>query len=256
MDQLALSERQKRILNALRSNKPTSLKELSQRVRISDSTLRRDLFPLVDSGLVTRQFGSVQLAYSPDVETPFVLRATINEEEKRRIARAAVDLIQEGDSIFISGGTTTRELAQLLPLRQRLTVITNALPVANAVVGKPGIKLVILGGEVRRDEQNMHGHLTLFGVDQLRAELLFYGIEAISLEHGLTHSHLIEVSTDRALIRACSRTIVLADNSKFGKVAPAVVAPLSQVHTIITGRGLAQAYVDRLREQQIQLILV
>jgi DeoR family transcriptional regulator of aga operon len=250
-----LSERQKRILQALRSDQLASLRELSERVQVSESTLRRDLQVLEEASLLERKFGKVQLAYASNAEIPFLLRATINEEEKRRIARAALDLVQNGETIFISGGSTTLEFARLLPGQRRLTVITNAIPVANALVGKRGVRLVVLGGEVRPDEQTMHGHLSLSGIEQLRADTLFYGIEAISLEHGLTHSQLVEVSTDRAFINACTRTILLADHTKFGKVAAAVVVPLSQVDVIVTGCDLAPEFVQGLRQLNVQVIL-
>jgi DeoR/GlpR family transcriptional regulator of sugar metabolism len=250
-----LTPRQKRVLQAVQSDPPVSIKELSPRVELSDSTLRRELQTLADMGLVIQQFGKVRLSFSSDSENPFLLRTGIQEDEKRRIAQAALDFVQNGDTIFISGGTTTLEFARLLPGQRRLTVITNALPVAYHLLGKRGIKLVILGGEVRQDEQTMHGHLTVYGIQQLRADKLFYGIEAISLEHGLTHSQLLEVSTDRALINACTQTIVLADHTKFGKVAPALVVAVSEVHVIITGSELSPELVEELSSLGVEVVL-
>ena len=250
-----VTSRQKRILQALQSGQPVSVKELSQEVALSESTLRRELQALVDVDLVSFQSGKVRPSFSPDRENPFLLRTTIQEDEKRRIARAALDFVQNGETIFISGGTTTLEFARLLPGQRRLTVITNALPVAYHLLGRRGVKLVILGGEVRQDEQTMHGHLTVYGIEQLRADKLFYGIEAISLDHGLTHSQLLEVSTDRALIRACTQTIVLADHTKFGRVAPAVVVPISEVGAIITGRELTTEAIQGLQAAGVQVIL-
>jgi len=250
-----LTPRQKRILQALQSGQPVSIKELSQVVALSESTLRRELQSLADLDLVIQQSGKVRPSFSPDSENPFLLRIAIHEDEKRRIAQAALDYVQNGDTIFISGGTTTLEFARLLPGPRRLTVITNALPVAYHLLGKRGIRLVLLGGEVRQDEQTMHGHLTVYGIQQLRADKLFYGIEAISLDQGLTHSQLLEVSTDRALINACTRTIVLADHTKFGKVAPALVVPVSEVSTIITGRELSPETIEGLGELGVQVVL-
>ena len=256
MQNFSLSKRQRHILQILRSKQPVSIRELSLCAQVSDSTLRRELQTLITIGLVIRQSGKVQMIYPSNVEHPFLLRTSLNDDEKRRIARRALDLVRNGETVFIAGGTTTLEFARLLPGQRRITVITNALPVANAVVGDRNIKLVLLGGEVRWDEQTMHGHLTLFGIEQLRADKLFYGIEAISLEHGLTHSQLVEVSTDRALINACTQNIVLADHTKFGKVASAVVVPVSQVHTMVTGRELALEFIEGLHFQNVQVILV
>jgi DeoR/GlpR family transcriptional regulator of sugar metabolism len=252
---LLLSSRQKQIIQALRPGDEILLSELAQRISISESTLRRELSALEEIDLVQRKSGKVRPAYSIDNEIPFLARTAINEDEKKRIAKAALDLVLNGETIFIAGGTTTLEFARLLPGRYQLIAVTNALPVANALIGRRGIKLVVLGGEVRREEQTMHGHLTIIGSQELRADKLFYGVEGFSLEHGITHSQLVEVSTDRALISACAETILLADHTKFGRVAPALVAPISQVHRIVTGRELESEYVSGLRASGIQVIL-
>ena len=115
--------------------------------------------------------------------------------------------------------------------------------------------LIALGGAVRPGEQTLHGHLTDWGVAQFRADKLIYGIEAISLQHGLTHSQIVEVSTDRALASAATQTIILADHTKFGKVAPALVMPLEKVHVIVTDRELAADIVESLCAKGIQVIL-
>jgi DeoR/GlpR family transcriptional regulator of sugar metabolism len=255
MSELFLTERQKKIVRALRPEQAIPLGEMALSIGISESTLRRELSVLVEEGLVERQSGKLLPGYSDATETPLVVRMTINADEKKRIAKAALDLVRNGETIFVPGGTTTLEFSRLLPGQRQLTVVTNALPVANILVNQRGIKLVVLGGEVRRSEQTMHGHLTISGTQELRADKLFYGVEAISLEHGITHSQLIEVSTDRALISASIETILLADHTKFGKVASALVAPLSQVHRIVTGRELDPEFVTGLQALGVQVIL-
>jgi DeoR/GlpR family transcriptional regulator of sugar metabolism len=255
MSDLSLTERQKKIIRALRPDQAIPVGELARSIGISESTLRRELAALVEDGLVERQSGKLLPGYSDASEIPLVVRTTINADEKKRIARAALELVRNGETIFLAGGTTTLAFARLLPGQRQLTVVTNALPVANVLVNQRGIKLVVLGGEVRRGEQTMHGHLTISGTQELRADKLFYGVEGISLEHGITHNQLIEVSTDRALISASIETILLADHTKFGKVASALVAPLSQVHRIVTGRELATEFIAGLQAQGIQVIL-
>ncbi len=255
MSDLSLTERQQKIVQALLTGQAIPLDELAQAMGISESTLRREVSALEEDGLVVRQSGKLLPAYSEASEIPLVIRTTINADEKKRIARAALELVRNGETIFVAGGTTTFEFARLLPGQRQLTVVTNALPVANVLVSQRGIKLVVLGGEVRRGEQTMHGHLTVYGSQELRADKLFYGVEGISLEHGITHSQLVEVSTDRALISACTETILLADHTKFGKVAPALVAPLSQVHRIVTGSELSPAFLTGLQNRGVQVIL-
>jgi DeoR/GlpR family transcriptional regulator of sugar metabolism len=221
---------------------------------LSQSTLRRELHQLVEEGLVKVNVGQVALATSSE-EMPFAFRKMLNIDVKQKIARAALDLIQNGETIFISGGTTTLELARLLPKQRRLTVITNALRVANLLADVPGIDLIVLGGAVRVGEQTMHGHLTEWGVHQFRADKLFYGVEAINIQHGVTHSQIVEVGTDRALASAATQVIVLADHTKFGKVAPAFVLALEKIHILVSDRNLSEEVLQSLKSKNVRVIL-
>ena len=242
------------LIRLIQENEPIAVNNLAQLAGLSQSTLRRELRQLVEDRLVKLNVGQVGLATSSE-EMPFAFRKMLNIDVKKRIARASLDLIQNGETIFIAGGTTTLELAKLLPRQRRLTVITNALRVANLLVDIPGIDLVVLGGAVRSGEQTMHGHLTEWGVDQFRADKLFYGSEAINLQHGITHSQIVEVSTDRALANAATQVIVLADHTKFGKVAPALVLPFEKVHIIVTDKDLPADSLEGLKATNVQVIL-
>jgi DeoR family fructose operon transcriptional repressor len=242
------------ILKLLQENEHLELDDFARRLQVSSSTLRRELNPIIETGYIRIRAGWVSLNLQIGAELPFALRELENEDEKQRIACKALDLIQNGETIFISGGTTTLALAKILPGR-RLTVITNSLRVADALVDQPGIELVILGGKVRFDERTMHGHLTEWGAQQLRADKFIYGIQAISVQYGLTHPQIIEVSTDRALAEGATQVIVLADHTKFGKISPAMVIPIQKVHTLITGREIKADFLQELNAQNIQVIL-
>lgn len=247
-------QRQVNLIRLLQKSGPISIPDLSQASGLSQSTVRRELHQLAEEGLVKVNVGQVTLAAFSE-EMPFSFRKMINIDLKRKIARAALELVLNGETIFIAGGTTTLELARLLPGQRRLTVITNALRVANLLVDVQGIDLVMLGGAIRSGEQTLHGHLTEWGVHQFRADKLIYGTEAINLQHGITHSQLIEVGTDRALASTATQVIVLADHTKFGKVAPAFVFPLDKVHVLVSDQDLPQETVQSLRSKGIQMIL-
>jgi DeoR family transcriptional regulator of aga operon len=249
------NERQVEILQILLNRQSASVSELAQDMGVSEATLRRNLRMLVETGVVERHAGCVMLSSGSEGDLPLILRASQHRQEKLRIAKMALSLVKNNETVFISGGTTTIELARLLPGQCRLTVITNSLSVACVLVDKPGITLVVLGGEVRPTEQTMHGHLTELGAKQLRTEKLFYGVEAISAQFGVSHSQLKEVSTDRALADAAEKIIVLADHSKLGKFAPAVIVPISRVHQVVTGREAPEEILEALRAQGVEVIL-
>jgi len=248
------TERRANLIRLLQENQPISVYDLSQTSGLSQSTLRRELHELAEEGLVKVNVGQVALAASAE-EMPYAFRKMANIDLKRKIARASLDLIQNGETVFIAGGTTTLELARLLPGQRRLTVITNALRLANVLVDVPGIDLVLLGGAIRPGEQTMHGHLTEWGVHQFRADKLIYGTQAINLQHGITHSQIVEVSTDRALANVATQVIILADHTKFGKVAPSFVFSFEKVHILVSDRELAEDTVKSLRSKNIQVIL-
>ena len=140
---------------------------------------------------------------------------------KRAIAVAAADLIEDGQTIAISSGSTTLELARRL-VDRRLTVITNALDVATVLVDREGIELIILGGVVRPRMRSMLGHLAELALGELRADTLFMGVGAIDPERGLMNDSVPEILTDRALRGSSRSCVVLADSSKFWQVAPGV----------------------------------
>src|ERR1051325_6967761 len=127
------TERRANLIRLLQENQPISIYDLSQTSGLSQSTLRRELHQLAEEGLIKVNVGQVALAASSE-EMPYAFRNMVNTDLKQKIARASLDLIQNGETIFIAVGSTTLELARLLPGQRRVTVITNALRVANVLV--------------------------------------------------------------------------------------------------------------------------
>jgi DeoR/GlpR family transcriptional regulator of sugar metabolism len=162
--------------------------------------------------------------------------------------------VTDGSTIAIGSGTTALELARQLGDR-RLTVITNALDVANTLLDRPWIELVILGGVVRPGMHSMLGHLAELATAELRADTLFMGIGAISLEHGLMNDSIPEIQTDRALRRMSRSVVVLADASKFDQVAPAYVFGLNEVDTVVTDATIRREHVDGLERRGVQVVV-
>ena len=250
------SVRKTKLLELIKDHESISLESLSEVMEVSLSTICRDLDDLEQSGVIGLKTGKVRLIVSPGEEIPFALRAMMNQEEKKRIAKAALDMVQNGETVFIAGGSTTLEFAYLLPGKRSLTVITHAFRVASFLANKPGIKLIVLGGMVLADEQTMHSHLTEWAAGQFRASKLIYGVQAISLKHGFTLSRMTEVNTDREIARNVEQIILLADHSKFGKVASRLTMPISDAHVIITGRELEPQVIADFEDAHIPLKIV
>jgi len=157
-------------------------------------------------------------------------------------------------AIAIGSGSTTLAFARAI-VDRRLTVITNALDVANVLLDRDGIELIVLGGVVRRRMHSMLGHLAELATNELRADLLFMGIGAISVEQGLMNDSVPEILIDRALSRMARSVVVLADSSKFEQVAPGFVFGLDEVDILVTDAALAPETAARVHERGIEVIV-
>ncbi|TLN20055.1 DeoR/GlpR transcriptional regulator, partial [bacterium] len=199
--------------------------------------------------------GAISLRSAPP-EPPILQRENRQSSEKQLIGRAAADLINDGETVFLGSGTTVLEVARNLTKRKGLTIITNSLPVMNALSGLQDITVIALGGILRKSELSFIGHITEESIRDLRADKVIIGIHAISLEHGLTNDYLPETMTDRAILQMGQKVVVVADHTKFDTVSIVHVASVEKIQTIITDQRVPQDYVAALREKNVEVILV
>lgn len=245
------AERDDRLVALLRTRGPISVDDLAQATGVTPSTIRRDLQRLADDGRVVRTYGGAVVPGAASMGEPDDPAAGAKEA----IAVAAASLVTDGQTIAISSGSTTLAFARHLADRRDLTVITNALDIAWALVDHEGIDLIVLGGAVRSRMHSMLGHLTDLAARELRADVLYMGIGAISLEHGLMNDSVPEIVSDRALRRMARTCVVLADSRKFDLVAPAFVFGLDQVDTIVTDDGVPPEMPNELRVRGVTVIV-
>jgi DeoR/GlpR family transcriptional regulator of sugar metabolism len=197
---LSSLERQNQIVLFLQRSQRISISEVCVNFSVSEATARRDLEALASEGRIQRVHGgAIALTQAPS-ESPILQRQDEQTNEKIRIGQAAAALVQEGETVFLGSGTTVLEAARSLRGRRNLTVLTNSLPVVNALAGAEGITLICLGGMLRDSELSFIGHITEQALAEVRADKVFIGTRAISMEHGLTHEYLPETMTDRAIL--------------------------------------------------------
>ncbi|GHO61806.1 DeoR family transcriptional regulator [Ktedonobacter sp. SOSP1-52] len=247
-------ERLEQILHIVQEQQHVRVTELSERLGVSEPTIRRDLKKLESMGRVRREHGGVSIVEVALAEPPVVQRSIENREEKQRIGRAAASLIKDGETIFLGSGTTTLEVARALEGKKNLTVITNALNVAYQLAGNENITLIVTGGVVRHSEFSMIGHIVEQTLKDLRADKAIISMRAISLHDGLTNMNPLETMTDRVIVQCAREVILVADHTKFGKVATSIVAPLTAVQKIITDEQTPLDMLEELRVLGIQVI--
>jgi DeoR/GlpR family transcriptional regulator of sugar metabolism len=158
-------------------------------------------------------------------------------------------------TIFLGSGTTSLEVARNLQDRARLTVITNGLNIANQLAHNQNIDLIIVGGVLRHSELSIIGHFTELILKELRADKVIMGMGAIDINGGLTSGYLPETLTARAIINFAPEVILVADHSKFNKVAPAFVAPITAISTLVTDDQAPPETVAKIRQLGIDVIL-
>jgi len=252
---LSSLERQEQLLQFIQRWQRATVPEIAKHFNVSVATVRRDLERLEAQGAILRFHGGAKAIRQAPPELPVLQRATEQAGEKQRIGRAAAELVNDGDTVFLGSGTTVLEVAKHLHDKKDLTVITNSLLVVNELAQDEAISTVVIGGTLRHSELSMIGHISEQALREVRANKVIMGIRAIDVKQGLTNDYLPETLTDRAVIDIGAETIVLADHTKCGVVSTAYLAPLSTMDILITDDKTDQTFIAALQEQGVHVIV-
>jgi DeoR/GlpR family transcriptional regulator of sugar metabolism len=246
MNTVDVQTRQQMIMQALRQRSPVLVGELAAALECSEMTVRRDLESLERSGGLRRVHGGAASVFLSAEETPYGLRALESREAKATIGAAAVNLLADGETVILDGGTTAMEVARALRSR-RMTVMPLALRPAFELHECPGIKLLLPGGEVRPGELSLTGGLTESSFSQLRFDTCVMGPCGIDTRAGITTHLLAESAVKRAAAKASQRVIAVADSTKLGRVAFGHVCDLDDIDIVLTDTEADQQMVEELR---------
>jgi DeoR family galactitol utilization operon repressor len=229
-----LNGRERVILDRLSEEGSVSVALLAQELGLSEVTIRSDLKTLEDKGWINRKRGGA----APAMHRHILERRREHQEEKNAIARAAADLIGDGDVIMIEAGTTTALIAKHLTGKQDIHIVTNSALVFAYARMNPGLQITMTGGEFRRATESFVGSIALQTIARLNVRLAFVGTDGFTLERGMT-THLMEgAEIVKAMKAHAETTVLVADSSKYGKTGFTSVLPLSDMDLIITDRGL------------------
>ena len=252
---MTITERHQFILQRLKASGRVNIQELSDLMEVSGVTVRKDLKLLEDKSLLFRTRGGGSASNPYAYEKPINEKALINAEEKQKIAKAALSLISQHDSIIIGSGTTVFELARCLYPAKPLSVITPAVKVAQELSNREHVEVLQLGGLIRPNSYSVVGSQAEQMLDNLSCGLLFMGVDGIDFDFGLSISNLTETSLNRKMIEAAQTVAVLADWSKFGKRGIGKIGDLDQVHYIITDAGTSSETIKMIEDRGIKVII-
>lgn len=243
-------ERQHQILQFIRQHKVVKLVTLTKEFNVSMETIRRDVQQLMQDKKIEKFYGGVK--YIEPVEGLIDHRLHEQLTEKIAIARACASLVQDGECIFIDSGTTTYQMTPFLLDKEKLTVVTNSLPVAFDLIGS-NIEVILLGGKVRHSEKSVTSNEFLFRFEHLNINKAFICASGVSIEKGISDFSLDEAITRKQIISISQKVYVATDSSKFSKDVAIQVCPVDDVDVIITDDALSKKTIQHFSEKGVQI---
>jgi DeoR family transcriptional regulator, aga operon transcriptional repressor len=254
--EMLIDERRQHILELIQKQGRALVSELSDRLKISQITIRKDLDYLQSKGVVQRSHGgALRVQSSALVDPTLQEKQKQNFREKERIAAAATKMVEEGQSIILDSGTTTTAVAQGLKRFKQLNILTNAVNIAAELAGTD-LEVILVGGTMRKNSFSLVGPLAEDNLDELHADILFLGVDGFDLEVGLTTPNFLESRVNRAMVKAARQVVAVCDSTKFSRRSLSRIVPPGAIHHVISDQNLPKDIADALRAMGIMVTLV
>ncbi|MDA3811271.1 MAG: DeoR/GlpR family DNA-binding transcription regulator [Spirochaetaceae bacterium] len=248
----SLTERERKILDILMNGDNPSVNEISDMLEVSKVTIRSDFSSLEDKGLIVRTRGGAFPAFHPDI-----LESQKHAiEEKNRIAKAAAEMIKDGDTVMINDGTTTSLIPKYLLGKRDIHIVTNSTLVFSYARINPSLQLTLVGGAFQPSSEALVGPVTLVDLENFHVKYAFVGTSGFSLETGMT-THLIDgAEVIKKMNHQAEKTILTADSSKYGKNGFVKILSLDHLDSIICDNGLDKSIAQRIQKNGTEIKLV
>lgn len=252
-EQLFMEERRRNILSELDQHGRVSVKALSDKLNVSEVTIRQDLRALAEGNLLERTHGGAVLPshrrYTPELS--FDVRLREYHSVKDQLAQHAAGYVESGDSIALDSSTTVFAMLPHLKKLNRLLVVTHSLVVAQELLDSPQIQVMMPGGQLRRDSVSLVGKPE--GFPDIHLSAGFISVHGYTDETGFTESSMEEVQMMHAILAKCKNKYVLLDDRKWGKLAPYTVMRPDNSTTIITSKKAPSVILDNLTSKNIHV---
>lgn len=250
-------ERQQKIIELLRAQKYISVNELSEKINVSVATVRRDLTRLENDGVLIRTHGGATLSDRSRSEISFEKRMSVNTEEKKMIAKKAVEFVQEEDIIILDAGTTTFFIAkEIINTKMNVTIITNSLMIAKETANYPDFNLVFIGGKFDWKNMATIGSSAIKFVSELSVDKAFIGANGFDPIHGAMSFGEDNAVLNRIMANAARHVFIVADHSKIGKSAFFTSVPIEKIDTLITSGLVDYDTVKMLKNKNVKVEIV
>jgi DeoR/GlpR family transcriptional regulator of sugar metabolism len=249
-------ERRQSILDHLRRQPGLRVPELAQVLSVSEGTVRNDLNALEAEGRVTRVHGGAVLRSQNGFHNvSFHARSQEQTAEKRLIAQAAAELVEEGDSILLDASSTAYCLALAIQGRNRLRVVTNGLDVARLLAQNPTNTVILIGGVLSEDGSSVTGLLSQQIIRDLHTQKAFVSCSGFGLARGMTESLIEEAQLKRAALDSTRQVMALIDSSKLGREDLTPFARIEQISRLYTDSGITPEWAQAIQQAGISLTI-
>ncbi|WP_438350003.1 DeoR/GlpR family DNA-binding transcription regulator [Paenibacillus sp. FA6] len=247
------AERRQRTIDLIHQDKRVLVADLSKMFDVTEETIRRDLEKLEKEGIVTRTYGGAMLNRHTNEDLPYSTRNTINMDMKRDIALKALHLIQDGDTLMVDPSSTAFEFVKTLTNKSNLTMITNSINILSEFANS-NLNIISTGGSLRYRSLSLVGPISLETVQKYNVDTVIIGCKGLSLDKGITDSNEPECELKKTMLKQANKVILLADHTKFDKVAFVKLTELNFIHYIITDQKPSNQWLERLAEVDIEVI--
>lgn len=244
------------ILEELEKKGQVDVVSLSKALNVSEVTIRNDLKRLEQKNALIRARGGAFKVDRVGMDFTISDKNKQNYDEKKKIGKAAAALIQEGDTIILDSGTTTMEIARNLGSIGELTVITNAMNIANQLAEHPKVNVIIPGGSLRKNSLSLVGTMAEESFKNYFCDKLFLAVDGFSMTHGLSTPNAEEAHLNRVMMTISKQVIVVADSTKFHKRSFAFIANTNEIDTLVTDAGIPEEDRKKLETAGIKVIIV
>ena len=247
-------ERKNEILEILQKEQRVLVAELSQRYKVTEETIRRDLEKLEREGFVKKTYGGAVLNKNITMDMPLKIREKTNRREKQIIADKVAELIEENDCIMLDSSSTSLMIAQALTKMEKLTVITNSVEVLIELSGNEGIKVISTGGILRDSSLSLVGKAAQEVLLHYNVDKAIISCKGIDIEKGVTDSHEMEADVKISMCNRAKMTILAVDSSKLGEVYFVKACELRAGDIFVTDRMPNQEWQEFFAKEGIQVI--
>lgn len=251
-------ERRRHIMDVLELEGKVEIIQLSETLSVTPMTIRRDFDVLEKQKRLIRTHGGAVAPQGLIHESTFESKSGMAVEEKRAIAQEAISFVHEGMTVLLDSGTTTLEIARLLKLRDRITIVTNDIKIAVELMDSK-LEIIVLGGRLQNDVGALFGSLAEETLRSMHVDLFFLGTHAVHSSFGITAPTFEKAALKREMNKTADQIILVADSSKFNQKAFSKVCDLDDVTTIITDDKLSEEmkeayceYVDIVLAKQVR----